>query len=59
MRANLAFRWRISFSQEYGKVQIGMLKPAVLLSIFTDGEALRSVAGEVEQQTIEMTEAAN
>ena len=58
MAMNLALPCRISVYQEGGKTKIGMVKPTALLAIFPGAEALRSVAQEVEQQTIKMIEEA-
>jgi uncharacterized protein (DUF302 family) len=58
MTVNLALPCRISVYQEGGKTKIGIVKPTALLAIFPGAEALKSVAEEVEQQTIKMIEEA-
>jgi len=58
MTMNFALPCRISVYQEGGKTKIGMVKPTALLAIFPGAEALKSVAEEVERQTIKMIEEA-
>src|SRR3970040_2197033 len=52
MTMNLALPCRISGYQKEGKVKIGMIRPTALLSLFPGADALRSVAEEVERETI-------
>jgi uncharacterized protein (DUF302 family) len=58
MAVNLALPCRISVYQEGGKTKIGMIKPTAMLAIFPGSEAMRSVAEEVERETIKMIEEA-
>ncbi len=58
MAVNLALPCRLSVYQEGGKTKIGMVKPAALLAIFLGAAALKSVAEEVERETIKMIEEA-
>lgn len=58
MTVNLALPCRISVYQEGSKTKIGMVRPPALLTIFPGGEALRTIAEEVEQQTIKMIDEA-
>lgn len=58
MTMNLALPCRMSVYQEGGKVKIGMIRPTALLSLFPSADALRSVAEEVERETIKMIDEA-
>ncbi len=58
MTVNLALPCRISVYQEGAKTKIGMVRPTALLTIFPGGEALKTIAEEVEQQTIKMIDEA-
>ncbi len=58
MIMNLALPCRISVYQDGGKVKIGMIRPTALLSLFPGADALRSVAEEVERETMKMIDEA-
>ena len=58
MIMNLALPCRISVYQERGKTKIGMVRPTALLSFFPSADRLRSVAEEVERETIKMIDEA-
>jgi uncharacterized protein (DUF302 family) len=58
MTVNMALPCRISVYQEGGRTKIGMVKPTALLALFPGAEALKSVAEEVERETIKMIEEA-
>lgn len=58
MRLNMALPCRISVYTEGGKTRIGMIKPAVILASLSQDPALAAVAGEVEQQTMQMIDEA-
>jgi uncharacterized protein (DUF302 family) len=58
MAVNMALPRRISVYEEGGRTRIGMVKPTALLAIFPGAEALRSVAEEVERDTIKMIDEA-
>jgi len=49
---------RKNVPQVGGTTKIGMIKPTAMLAIFPGSEAMRSVAEEVERQTIKMIEEA-
>lgn len=58
MAVNFALPCRISVYEQDGKIKIGMIRPTALLGLFPDADALRSVAEEVERETIKMIEEA-
>ena len=58
MTVNMALPCRISVYEEGGRTKIGMVKPTALLAMFPGAEALRSVAEEVERETIRMIDEA-
>ncbi len=58
MRLNMALPCRISVFTEGGKTRIGLIRPAQLLAGLSQDPDLLVVAGEVENQTIEMIDQA-
>ena len=56
MRLNMALPCRISVFTDKGKTQIGLIKPAQMLSSLSDEPALVQVAAEVEAKTIQMVD---
>ena len=56
MRLNMALPCRISVFTDKGKTQIGLIKPAQMLSSLSDEPALVQVAEEVEAKTIQMVD---
>jgi uncharacterized protein (DUF302 family) len=58
MGMNLALPCRISVYQEEGKTKIGMIRPTSLLALFPGGTALRTVAEDVERETMRMIDEA-
>jgi len=58
MTVNMALPCRISVYEEGGRTKIGMVKPTALLAIFPGADALKSVAEEVERETMKMIEEA-
>ena len=56
MRLNMALPCRISVFTDGGKTQIGLIKPAQMLSSLSDEPALVQVAEEVEAKTIQMVD---
>lgn len=58
MSMNLALPCRISVYEENGKTKIGMIKPAAMLSVLSDSPELLAVAGEVEETTMAIIDAA-
>jgi uncharacterized protein (DUF302 family) len=56
MRLNMALPCRISVYTDKGKTQIGLIKPAQMLSSLSDEPALLQVAEEVEAKTIQMVD---
>lgn len=58
MRLNMALPCRISVYTEKGKTQIGLIKPAQMLSALSQDTALVQVAKEVEKKTIQMVDEA-
>jgi uncharacterized protein (DUF302 family) len=56
MRLNMALPCRISVFTDKGKTQIGLIKPAQMLSSLSDEPALAQVAEEVEAKTIQMVD---
>ena len=58
MTMNLALPCRISVYQENGKTKIGMIRPTALLAIFPEAADLKSVAEEVERETMRMIDEA-
>jgi uncharacterized protein (DUF302 family) len=59
MRLNMALPCRISVYTDKGKTQIGLIKPAQMLSSLSDEPALVQVAEEVEAKTIQMVDDAS
>ena len=58
MRLNMALPCRISVFTDKGKTQIGLIKPAQMLSALSQDAALVEVSEEVEAQTIQMVDEA-
>ena len=56
MRLNMALPCRISVFTDKGKVKIGLIKPAQVLSELSQDKALTQVAKEVEEKTIQMVD---
>jgi uncharacterized protein (DUF302 family) len=56
MRLNMALPCRISVFTDKEKTQIGLIKPAQMLSSLSDEPALVQVAEEVEAKTIQMVD---
>lgn len=52
MRLNMALPCRVSVFTDQGKVKIGYIKPADMLSGLSDDPALAQIAGEVEQSML-------
>ncbi|MEO6004684.1 MAG: DUF302 domain-containing protein [Opitutus sp.] len=58
MGMNIALPCRISVYQDGGKTLIGMVRPSALLASLSKSEELRTIAAQVEQDTIAIIEAA-
>ena len=58
MRLNMALPCRISVYREQGKTKIGMIRPTTLLALFPEATDLKSVADEVERETMRMIDEA-
>ncbi len=58
MRLNMALPCRISVFTEGGKTKIGLIRPVRMLSALSQDPALRDVAQDVEQRTIQMIDEA-
>ena len=58
MGMNIALPCRISVYQDGGKTLIGMVRPTVLLASLSQSENLKTIAGQVEKDTIAIIEAA-
>jgi uncharacterized protein (DUF302 family) len=56
MRLNMALPCRISVFTDKGKTQVGLIKPAQMLSSLSDEPVLLQVAEEVEAKTIQMVD---
>lgn len=54
MGLNIALPCRISVYEENGQTKIGMARPTDMLAALSDSPALRTVAREVEQKTMQM-----
>lgn len=54
MRLNMALPCRISVFTDKGKTNIGLIKPAQMLSALSQDSALVQVAKEVEEKVIQM-----
>ena len=54
MSMNMALPCRISVYSEQGKNYIGMISPASMLGMLSESDALKTVAAEVEEQSIKM-----
>ena len=57
MGMNIALPCRISVYQDGGKTLIGMVRPTVLLASLSESEDLKTIAAQVEQDTIAIIEA--
>ena len=58
MRLNMALPCRISVFTDRGKTEIGLIRPADMLSALSEDPALAEVAQEVEAKTIQMIDEA-
>lgn len=58
MRLNMVLPCRISVYTDQGKTQIGLIKPAPMLSALSDNPALILIAEEVESSSIQMVDQA-
>ncbi|MEO6004997.1 MAG: DUF302 domain-containing protein [Opitutus sp.] len=58
MGMNIALPCRISVYQDGGKTLIGMVRPSALLASLSTSEGLKTIALEVEKDTIAIIEAA-
>ena len=58
MTMNMALPCRISVYQEEGKTKIGMIRPTALLALFPGAADLKTVAEEVERETMRMIDEA-
>jgi uncharacterized protein (DUF302 family) len=58
MTMNLVLPCRISVYQEQGKTKIGMVRPTALLALFPAAADLKSVAEDVERETMRMIDEA-
>ena len=57
MGMNIALPCRISVYQDGGKTLIGMVRPTVLLASLSRSENLKTIAAQVEKDTIAIIEA--
>ena len=57
MGMNIALPCRISIYQDGGKTLIGMVRPTVLLASLSQSENLKTIAAQVEKDTIAIIEA--
>ncbi|HBJ85047.1 MAG TPA: hypothetical protein DDZ88_14485 [Verrucomicrobiales bacterium] len=58
MDMNIALPCRISVYQDGGKTLIGMVRPTVLLASLSQSENLKTIAEQVEKDTIAIVDAA-
>ena len=58
MGMNLALPCRISVYQEGGTTKIGMIRPTALLALFPGAADLKTVAEDVERETMRMIDEA-
>ena len=58
MTMNMALPCRISVYQEQGKTKIGMIRPTALLALFPGAADLKTVAEDVERETMRMIDEA-
>jgi uncharacterized protein (DUF302 family) len=58
MDVNMALPCRLSVFREGGKTKIGMIRPTALLTLFPGAAVLKSVAEEVERETMGMIDEA-
>jgi uncharacterized protein (DUF302 family) len=54
LRLNMALPCRILVFTERGVTKIGSIKPARMLSVLSNDPALREIANDVEDKTIQM-----
>jgi uncharacterized protein (DUF302 family) len=58
MGMNMALPCRISVYQDEGKTKIGMIRPTALLALFPGAADLKTVAEDVERETMRMIDEA-
>ena len=58
MTTNMALPCRISVYQEQGTTKIGMIRPTALLALFPGAAELKTVAEDVERETMRMIDEA-
>lgn len=58
MTTNMALPCRISVYQEQGTTKIGMIRPTALLALFPGAADLKTVAEDVERETMRMIDEA-
>ena len=58
MRLNMALPCRISVFTDKGKTKIGLIRPLKMLTALSDDPSLVQIAGDVEEKTIQMVDAA-
>ncbi len=58
MGMNVALPCRISVYEDAGKTWIGMVRPGMMLAALSDSPELKSIAAQVEHDTIAIIEAA-
>jgi len=58
MTVNMALPCRISVYRDGGKTKIGMIKPTALVALFPGAVDLKSVAEDVERETVRMIDEA-
>ncbi len=58
MTTNMALPCRISVYQEQGQTKIGMIRPTALLALFPGAADLKTVAEDVERETMRMIDEA-
>jgi uncharacterized protein (DUF302 family) len=58
MGMNMALPCRISVYQDGGQTKIGMIRPTALLALFPGAADLKTVAEDVERETIQMIDEA-
>jgi uncharacterized protein (DUF302 family) len=58
MGMNIALPCRISVYQDGGKTLIGMVRPSALLASLSESAELKTIAEQVEKDTIAIIEAA-
>jgi uncharacterized protein (DUF302 family) len=58
MGMNVALPCRISVYEDHGKTLIAMVRPTILLAALSDSEELKTIADQVEADTIRIIDAA-